>query len=152
MYFIWHLEIQVGCHCKKKFYHRKNKFKKYFSLKLEIWSIQILTNFKFFVRIGNPRRPPLPSFKKQSYLIVMAPVTLYGNMNENEEPDESLQAWSMDFIKRKFKQWWSTIQTNCQQTCLEYLMLTSTVKSVYKMHSGEHENVPFMSRCPLYAG
>jgi hypothetical protein len=31
-------------------------------------------------------------------------------------------------------------------------MLTSTVKSVYKMHSGEHENVPFMSRCPLYAG
>jgi len=35
------------------------------------------------VRIGNPRRPPLPSFKKQSYLIVMAPVTLYGNMNEN---------------------------------------------------------------------
>jgi len=27
-----------------------------------------------------------------------------------------------------------------------------TVKPVYKGHSSEPENVPFMSSCPLYAG
>jgi hypothetical protein len=27
-----------------------------------------------------------------------------------------------------------------------------TVKQVYKGHSREPENVPFMSRCPLYTG
>ena len=32
------------------------------------------------------------------------------------------------------------------------LMVRTTVKPVYKGHSGEPENVGFISSCPLYTG
>jgi len=51
----------------------------------------------------------------------------------------------MHVKKRKFVQLWPiTISTEC--------VISNTVKPVYKGHSGEPENVVFMSSCPLYTG